>query len=96
MPARHCYALRSGTRRRKGLGGGLVAAFAKGDGEEMLADGAACALGLGLETIKLGRGERFAQIHSNDYRRGSGLFAWFFCSGGAHKVGRVARFVQSL
>jgi hypothetical protein len=24
------------------------------------------------------------------------LFAWFFCSGGAHKVGRVARFVQSL
>jgi len=96
MPARHCYALRSVTRRRKGLGGGLVAAFAKGDGEEMLADGAACALGLGLETIKLGRSKRFAQIHSNDYRRGSGLFAWFFCGGSAHKVGRVARYVQSL
>jgi hypothetical protein len=24
------------------------------------------------------------------------LFAWFFCGGSAHKVGRVARYVQSL
>ena len=43
-----CYALRSVTRRWKGLGGGLLG-LAEGDGEEVLADGAACLLGIGLE-----------------------------------------------
>ena len=33
---------------RKGLGGGLLG-LAEGDGEEVLADGAACLLGVGLE-----------------------------------------------